>query len=214
MRQVVEADIYESDKIAGAVNAFLDANPGQVSILILSDDNARPESIDAGALAYLIFVRDILASRTAEDSAFDPGRIDIIVEILNPKNYDVVHDFSANNVVISNRYISKMMTQISAKEALYEFYCDILTYDEEDADVYESKELYIKPAAEFLTALPGRCTAAQLIRGIYNACPPDNKAILIGYVSGDGNTVLFTGRQNELWLELQPQDKLIIFSNH
>ncbi|MCC8356434.1 MAG: hypothetical protein LJU34_01025 [Oscillospiraceae bacterium] len=214
VRQIVEADIYESDKIAGALNAFLDATPGQVSILILSDDNARPESIDAGALAYLIFVQGILTSRTAEDGAFDPGRIDIIVEILNPKNYDVVHDFSANNVVISNRYISKMVTQISAKEALYEFYCDILTYDEEGADVYESKELYIKPAAEFLAALPGRCTAAQLIRGIYNACPPDNKAILIGYVDGEGNTVLFTGRQDELWLELTPRDKLIIFSNH
>ncbi|MCD8117704.1 MAG: hypothetical protein LUE21_11480 [Oscillospiraceae bacterium] len=214
VRQVVEADVFESEKIAGAINAFLDANPGQVSILILSDDNARPESIDAGALAYLIFVRDILASRAAGDSAFDPGRIDIIVEILNPKNYDVVHDFSANNVVISNRYISKMVTQISEKEALYEFYCDILTYDEEDAETYESKELYIKPAAEFLAALPGRCTAAQLIRGIYNACPPDNKALVIGYVDGEGSTILFTGRQDELWLELTDRDKLIIFSNH
>ena len=64
----------------------------------------------------------------------------MIVEILNPKNYDVVHSYNIDNIVISNRYISKMVTQIRQKIELYEFYQDILTYDTADCQEYERKE--------------------------------------------------------------------------
>ncbi|MCD7785366.1 MAG: hypothetical protein LUH18_07315 [Oscillospiraceae bacterium] len=211
---VVEAEVYEYDRITDAINQYVDSHDGDTSILILSDDNAPSEDIDSNALTYLIYVQDIISERLQKNPDFDTNSIDVIVEILNPKNYDVVHDFSANNVVISNRYISKMVTQISEKVSLYEYYCDILTYDESDADVYESKELYIKPVRTFLRKLPPRCTAKQLIRAVYKASPDSNKAMVIGYVNSSGETRLFVGNQQDIEIELTEKDKLIIYSRH
>ncbi len=220
----IEADVYESDKIRPALEKAIDEFDGDTSILILSDDMVINEDIDSAALTYLIYVHDIIFERKEQDPNFDEESIDVVVEILNPKNYDVVHNYSVNNVVISNRYISKMVTQIGRKQPLYEFYADILTYDEEDASDYESKELYIKDVKHFFghpdgtghvtTVLPKTCTAAELIRATYDASPDNNKALLLGYTSPGGKMTLFTGDQRDIEVTLTEHDKLIIFSNH
>ena len=50
------------------------------------------------------------------------------VEIIDPKHHDIVNSYSVNNVVISNRYISKMVAQIGEVDALFDFYEDVLSY--------------------------------------------------------------------------------------
>ncbi|MDR0405308.1 MAG: hypothetical protein LBH54_00795 [Clostridiales bacterium] len=212
--KVIAADVYDRDAVCGAINAFVDAGEEDTSILILSDDTVMSEDTDATALTYLIYVQDIVRDRIAKNPDFDSESIDIVVEIINPKHYDVVRNYSVDNIVISNRYISKMVTQVGEKEALFEFYNDILSYDSKDNAVFESKELYIKKAARFFNAIPAPCTAAELIRAVYAASPDDNKQIVLGYVSPGGKTVLFEGDQDDVEVALTEQDKLIIFSNH
>lgn len=214
INQVVDADVYDYDKISKNVLQFIRSNTGDTSVLILSDDTVPQEDIDSSALTYLIYMQDIIRKCVEDDPSFDRESVDVVVEILNPKNYDVAHNYSADNVVISNRYISKMVTQISTKVSLYEFYCDILTYDEEDADEYKSKELYIKKAKDFYQQIPGPCTAAELIRATYEATPENDKAILLGYTSPNNKMVLFTGDQNKIQVRLTERDKLIMFCNH
>lgn len=109
-----------------------------------------------------------------------------------------------------------MVTQIGRKQALYEFYSDILTYDDESADTYESKELYIKEVDRFFKdgEIPHRCTARELILGVFEASPDNNKAIVLGYTSPGGKMIIFSGDQDDIEVELRPKDKLIIFSNH
>ena len=62
------------------------------------------------------------------------------------------------------------------------------------------------------------CTSAvvisQLIRGVYNASPENNRNIVLGYVDGQGKITLFCGDQRDMYVKLQPKDKLIVFSNH
>ena len=205
------ADIHDDKTICEAIEAAVDKHHGDTSILILSDDSAMTEDIDSAALTY---VQNIIQARIAKDPNFDVESLDVIVEILNPKNYDVVHNYSVNNVVISNRYISKMVTQVGRKQALFEFYSDILTYDEEGAESYDSKELYVKEAGRFFEELPGPCTADELIRAVFDATPKENKAVVIGYVSPGGKTAVFSGDQREINVKLTNRDKLIIFSNH
>lgn len=214
VRETIEADVYEDEIIKNAISEFLDKNKQDISVLILSNDSVVSEDIDASVLTYLIYVQDILLQHIERNPEFDRGRLDVIVEIINPKNYDVVHSYSVNNVIMSNRYISKMVTQISKKEALYEFYKDILTYDEENVTEYVSEELYIKKVDNFFEEVPARCTAAELIRGVYEATPKNNKTIVIGYIRPDGQMIIFSGNQEEIMVELTKQDKLIIFSNH
>lgn len=210
----VEADIYEYQLICDTINRFVDQNQNDTTVLILSDDIADPEDIDSSALTYLVYLHDIVVKRLQTDPNFDVERIDVIVEIINPKNYDVVHNYSVNNVVISNRYVSKILTQIGSKDALYEMYCDMLSYDEENAEAFVSKEMYTKPVTQFFTTLPPTCTGAQLIRSVYQASPKDNKSLVLGFVSPGGNMTLFTGENLKKTFTLQEKDKIIVYSNH
>lgn len=215
--EVTEADIYDEDKIYDTINRFIDDKDGDTAILILSDDSVSQENLDASALTYLIYVQDVLSERKRKGRDKDRDQLDVIVEILNPKNYDVVISYSVDNVVISNRYISKMMTQIGEKDALFEFYQDILTYDDSDTDIYESMELYIKKVGDVFLELPKPCSAMELIRAIYidnKSFGSDNHTLLLGYISEDKGMTIFSGDQSLIPIELKKEDKLILFSNH
>jgi len=181
-------------------------------------------------------VQDIIDKRLARDPGFDPESIDMIVEILNPKNFDIISSYSTNNIVISNRYISKITAQIGEKDAMFDFYYDILTYDDPEdvgmlspdeapgagsgsgsetgAEGVDSKELYIKKVSGFFSEIPRPCTAADLIRAVYHASPDDNKSVVLGYFRPDGEMILFEGDQSKIRLALSGEEKLIIFSNH
>ena len=219
--ETVAASIYDKDLICETIERFVQSDKEDTSVLILSDDMATSEESDANALANLVYVQDIINQKKREDPDFDEESIDIVVEIIDPKHHDIVNSYSVNNVVISNRYISKMITQIGEKEALFDFFTDILTYDEDDVGGYTSKEVYIKKVSQLFTAIPGKCTAAELIRAVYQASvdpsiPAENRnpTVVLGYVKPGGRMVLFSGDQATIQVELEERDKLIVFSNH
>lgn len=211
--RAIQADIYDKDLICKTIEEFVDANEGDTSVLILSDDTVTSERIDANALTNLIYVRDIIDRKKAQIPNFDEGRIDVIVEILNPKHYDIVKNYSVKNVVISNRYISKMMTQIGEQDVLFDFYNDILTYDSANSVDMESKEIYIKKVSRYFLEIPPKCVVADLVRAVYQASAP-NHTVVLGYVTHSGEMTLFSGDQRSQYVELQPDDKLILFSAH
>ena len=213
--QVIAAELYDREKIYDAINAFIDEQDGDTGILVLSDDSVAPEDLDASALTYLIYVQDIITERRRKLGDAQDERIDVIVEILNPKNYDVVHSYSVNNVVISNRFISKITMQIGEKDALFEFYNDILTYDNKGELL--SKELYIKRIGDFFAELPAPSTAGELVRAVYREAErldPENTAVVLGIVSADEKMTIFKGDLEEIRVHLEPEDRLIVFSNH
>ncbi len=219
--KTVAAEIYDKDLICSTIEAFVDSNEEDTSVLILSDDTAHNEETDANALANLIYVQDIINRKTAENPDFDPMSIDMVVEIIDPKHHDVVNSYNVNNVVISNRYISKMITQISEKEALFDFYADILTYDLDGSEGFDGKEVYIKKASRFFTEIPAQCTVAEFIRAVYlqstdpsipreEMCP----SMVLGYVKPDGKLIIFSGDQMDTIVNIEPRDKLVMFTNH
>lgn len=216
--RTVEADVYDKDLICSAIKEFISENEEDTSVLILSDDSALNEDIDAGALVNLVYVRDIIDEKLAENPDFDVESIDVIVEIIDPKHHDIVNSYSVNNVVISNRYISKMVTQISEFEALYDFYNDILSYDE--ANEHDSKEVYVKKVKRYFNEIPAPSTAAQLVRAVYEASLDEkvagfvNPTIVLGYIKPGGRLVLFSGDLNQIKIELEERDKIILFSAH
>ena len=212
----VDADIInDKDLICKAISDYVDAHAEDTSVLILSNDRVPADELDANALTYLIYVQDIVEKKVAADPNFDREKIDIVVELLNPKNYDVVNHYSVNNAVISNRYVSKMVTQIGKDFSLYDFYSDILTYDSADSENYESKEIYAKKVEDFFEEVPPETTADALVRALYEISPEGNKSILLGYVQkGTGKLTLFSGDLAKISVKLGPKDKLIIFSNH
>ncbi len=221
VKRTVAAEIYDKELICSTIEEFVDSNEEDTSVLILSDDSALNENIDANALANLVYVQDIINRRLKQDPSFDPYRIDMVVEIIDPKHHDIVNSYNVNNVVISNRYISKMITQISEKEALFDFYTDILTYDDGSDGGYESKEIYVKKVSRFFEEIPEKCTAEELIRAVFNASANEsipkeeqNPTLVLGYVKYGGEIVLFSGDQSQTEVSLDIRDKIIVFSNH
>ena len=214
--KVIPANIFDKDLIINSIETYADSHQEDTSVLILSDDSAASEDIDANALANLVYVRDIISRKMAANPDFDPKSIDVVVEIIDPKHYDIVDSYNIDNIVISNRYVSKMITQIGEKDALFEFYNDILSYDDtESTSSYESNEVYVKAVRSFFATLPGKCTARQLITGVYRASASlDDPAIVLGYVRHDGTTVLFGNDLNDQSVELSNDDKIIVFSAH
>ena len=219
--KTVEANVYDKDLICSTIDEFVSDHEEDTSILILSDDSALNEDIDAGALANLVYVRDIINHKIKTIPNFDPESIDVIVEIIDPKHHDIVNSYSVNNVVISNRYISKMITQISEFEALYEFYNDILSYDDENSEnSYDSKEVYIKKVKRYFNEIPASTTADKFVRAVYEASLDEkvmgyvNPTIALGYVKPGGIIKIFSGDLSQIKVDLEVNDKIILFSAH
>ena len=219
--KTVAAELFEKDLICDSINEFLELNDEDVSVLILSDDLVPDEEVDAGTFANLVYVQDIIRDKVEANPEFDVGSIDVIAEINDPKHHDVVSSYSVKNVVISNRFISKMITQIGEKDAIFDFYQDILKYDSDSSDGYESKEIYVKKAKDFFAGMPAECTADKLIRGVFDAsydpeipAEKQNISIVLGIVDQDGEIKLFSGDQSKINVKVGEKDKLIVFSNH
>ena len=219
--KTVAASIYDKDLICATIEEFVDANEEDTSILILSDDSALNENIDANALANLVYVQDIITKKKNDNPDFDVESIDVIVEIIDPKHHDIVSSYSVNNVVISNRYISKMITQIGEKEAIFDFYTDILTYDDENVDEYQSKEVYTKKVSSFFDELPDECTEEEFVKAVWmssiDSSIPDheqNPTVAIGYVKPGGKISLFGSNQSTTRMKLEKKDKIVVFTNH
>lgn len=218
--ETVEADVYDKDIVCSTIERFVSSTDEDVSVLILSDDSVINEDMDSGALANLIYVREIIDKKVEENPDFDVESIDVIVEIIDPKHHDIVNSYSVNNVVISNRYISKMITQISEYGALFEFYSDILSYDSEDAETYSSKEVYIKKVKRYFDSVPEETTADKLVRAVYAASMDEktygaaNPTMILGYVKPGGEVRIFGGDLSKLPVKLEEKDKIILFSAH
>lgn len=215
--KAVECDIFDQEKIIDEIYNFTKDVTTPMSVLILSDDNVVKEQIDSSAISYLITVRSFMNKKINEDKNFNPSLIDVVVEILDPKHYDIVKSYSINNVVMSNKYISKMITQVGEDDVLFDFYNDILSYDVEGAENYCSKEIYIKKVKRLFTSLPKECTADMLVNAVYGASveiDANNPALVIGYVEGGGKMMLFEGDLSKINLNPSINDKLIIFTSH
>ncbi len=215
--ETVAAEIYDRDTICEAINRVVSRNDEDTSVLILSDDSVLNEDIDSNALANLVYVQDIINSKIEENPDFDVESIDVIVEIIDPKHHDVVNSYSVNNVVISNRYISKMIIQIGEKDAMYDFYTDILSYDDEDSGEFDSKEIYAKKVCNFFDEIPEKCTAQELVRAVFDASRESQKlepAIVLGYSKPGGEICLFEGNQSKQTVQLGKKDKIILFTSH
>lgn len=211
--QVIAAEIYDKQVVYDTIKGFSDRCEGDITVLILSDDLVPNENIDEEPLTYLMYMDDMLQKRKKVDSSFDIDRYDIIVEILNPQNFEAIQSYNPSHVVISNQYISHMITQIGEHEAIATFYNDILTFDEINKEGYYSKELYLKEAERFFVTIPEECTAHELIHAVFVAGPEDNKSMLMGYIH-EGKYQLFVGENADRRVKLEEGDKLILYSNH
>jgi hypothetical protein len=109
------------------------------TILLLSDDTTTSNKIDSDVLIALLLIQDVEVLKTAS----------VVIELIDPRHFDIARSYGVEHTIISNRYVSHMMAQIAKNRELYYLYNDMLTYDESDEGV-QTRELYVYPAKRFL----------------------------------------------------------------
>ena len=60
-------------------------------------------------------------------------------------------------------------------------------------------------------------TAGELVRAVYREAvrqDPENTAVVLGIVSADEKMTIFKGDLEQIRVHLEPEDRLIVFSNH
>ena len=144
----------------------------------------------------------------------------IVAEIIDPRHVDIIRSYDVHNVVISNRYISKMITQLSEDYELFNFYSDIMTYDVEESTDHEGREIYIKKAGDYFSVLPPENTpVGDLVRTVYQKSlgfwgSSKDFAVLLGYVDQEDRMHFFCGDEADRTVSLKSGDRLVLFSNH
>ncbi|MBN2604379.1 MAG: DUF423 domain-containing protein [Bacilli bacterium] len=118
------------------IDSFIDEineshNP--ITIVLLSDENQIDDSLDANVINSLIYLEGRI---TRKD-------VNIIVELLDPKNDSIIKDFNINNTIISNKIISLLLSKLALIEDTGSFYESLLTFsidgDEDDQEIIIKK---------------------------------------------------------------------------
>lgn len=108
-------------------------------ILLLSDEDALDDSLDANVINTLIYL---------EGKITNPN-VEILVELLNPKNETIISGFNINNTIISNKIISLLLSKIALFKETAPFYEELLTIDLDEEHI-DRQSIHIIPVNEIL----------------------------------------------------------------
>lgn len=157
----------------------INKSSGPITIVLLSDEDQEDDSIDANVINNLIYLEGKLIR----------SDINIIVELLDPKNDNIIKDFNIKNTIISNKIISLLLSKLALYKETESFYENLLTLkiseDEED-----DQEVFIRQASElfrgqFPMVFPNK---KSFIASTYYAF--NKKIIPFGYFRNDELNIL------------------------
>ncbi len=169
-------------------------------ILLLSDENVEFDALDANIINTLIYL---------EGHVENPN-VEIIVELLNPKNDIIVRGFNINNTIISNKIISLLLSKLALFKETAPFYEDLLTIEADENHIDKQAILIVK-ARDFIQAdFPLSFNSKkQAIESIYNQSNP--KQVLIG-IFRNKNLIILDGDLHKEKLELLADDECVLIT--
>jgi len=219
VEETAELDIYNIDKSFEILDRLLFNTTEETSILILSDDTELDEYADSSALMCLVFVQDYIREMIRKNPGYDKNRVKTIVEITDPRHYDIVKGYDTVDAVISNRFTGNIITQIGEKESIYDFYKGLLSYPS-DGSVSQGRKPQLKKVSAFFRETPPECTAYDLVRAVFEASVSSADAskkpkpvMVLGYVKANGETIIFCGDLTEINVSLEPEDEVIVYTD-
>jgi hypothetical protein len=106
-------------------------------ILMLSKDHLNPYDVDSDVLLTLLLIHQYTKKYKAKT----------VIELNNPKHYEIVKNYEISNTILSNKYLSNIISSLASNRHLYDLYEDLLTYDD---GIEETYEIYVYQASEIL----------------------------------------------------------------
>lgn len=219
VEEVAESDIYHIDKTFETIDRLLAGTSEEINILILSDDTELDENTDSSALLYLVCIQDHIKRMIQDHPDYDQNRLKTIVEITDPRHYDIVRGYHGVDAVISNRFTGNIITQIGEKESIYDFYKGLLSYSSDQGGQYRKPQL--RKVSSFFRQTPPPCTAYDLVRAVFEASVSPSEAskerypaLVLGYIKADGEAIVFSGDLSEIHVSLEADDKIIVYTDY
>ena len=219
VEETAELDINNTDKAFETIARLLSGTSEETSILILSDDTEVDENADSSALMYLVYIQDYIRERLQKNPVFDKKRVKTIIELTDPRHYDIVKGYNMVDAVISNRFTGNIITQIGGKESIFDFYKDLLSYSPNKPGG-QIRKPQIKKVSSFFREIPPPCTAYDLVRAVFEASVSASEASekrypasVLGYIKANGEVIIFSGDLSEINVSLEPEDKIIVYTD-
>ena len=179
------------------------------AILLSTSDGQHTGDPDSLAIANLLRI-----SKAAKQS-----HTSLIIELINPRNAQITSRYGIKYSILTNRYISRIISQTSKNPVFYPFIEDLFTYDDESLNE-ESYEIYIHKASELIVLNKGQTltfeSPSHLVRSFYEQNPQD-PYIVIGIIKEDKDdhskyeVIMFENDMDEKAdIVIVPDTKLII----
>ena len=113
------------------------------NIVILSQGNNEngPEQTDSETIIILLILRSILNRNKQE-----PKNITLITEVMDSSNQELISKAGVNDFIISNRFISNILAQVSEEADIKTVYDDLFRES--------GSEIYLKPVELYFEKLP------------------------------------------------------------
>lgn len=178
-------------------------------VILLSSSGVTCGDPDSKAITSLLKI-----SKVAKES-----NTSLIIELVNPRNAQITTRYGIKYSILTNRYISRIISQTSKNPIFYPFIEDLFTYDDETSKE-ASYEIYIHEASELISFKETKQyifeTPSHLVRSFYEQNIKD-PYIIIGIVNEDQldatrySIKLFAGNMDaKLYLTIEPDTKLIV----
>lgn len=122
------------------------------NIILLSPNvgDGEEERADAETILQLLLIRNSL-----RHIGKDVSNIKVITEILDSNNLELVSRAGVNDFIISNRFVSMLMAQISESKDIKRVYDDLFSED--------GSEIYLKPVSLYFDTFPMKLTFASIM---------------------------------------------------
>lgn len=169
-------------------------------ILLLSDEDSDFDSLDANVINALIYLEGHIRN----------PHVEIIVELLNPKNDLIVRAFNINNTIISNKIISLLLSKLALFKETAPFYEDLLTI-EADTRNLDLQSIQVIKADNLIThEFPiSFATKKQMIESFYESFK--KKQIPIGYFRNQKIHIL-DGDLHRESITIEATDEIILMT--
>ncbi len=174
------------------------------NIIILSsgDVEADSETSDSETIVILILLRKIFSEAGPD---IDTSKTKIITEVMDSDNQELVARAGVHDFIISNRFVSTILAQISEEASIKTVYDDLFSED--------GSEIYLKPARLYFDSFPVEVSFADMMD-----IAQQRQEVCIGLkvqaLENDMNRnfgVTLIPEKNTRWT-LNPEDRLVVVS--
>jgi len=178
----------------------INASSKQTTIVLLSNESQEIESLDANVIETLIYIQGNI---TRKD-------VNIIVELLDPKNDHIIKDFDIENTIISNKIISLLLSKLALYKETAPFYENLLTI-KSDTTGKDDQNIFIVPANQYIKEeLPIKFDSVkQFLISIYHSS--GKKYVPIGIIDTHNRLKIFEGDMTTTQFSAEDTDQIILF---